>query len=66
MRVEAFLSLVEVANDPNEYADSLLRVYTDTCDVRGPFFGEVSQFDAFDMAVKTGRPFKFILWSHKG
>ncbi len=66
MRVESFLNLVKIANDPKEYPDSLVRVYTDNCDVRGPFFGETAQMDAFDMAVKTGRPFKFILWAAKG
>lgn len=66
MRVETFLNLTKTANDPKEYADSLIMIYLDNCDVRGPYFGESCQFEAFDMAVNTGRPFKFILWSHKG
>ena len=66
MQIESFLNVAKIANDPNEYCDSLVLVFTDNCDIRGPFFGENAQYSAFDFAVKTGRPFKFNTWSHKG
>lgn len=66
MDLRDFLNVTQIANSPAEYADSLILVYTDTCAVFGPYFGETAQFAAFDNAVKTGRPFKFKTWAHKG
>ncbi len=66
MELESFLNLMKIANSPKSYADSLILVYLDNCDVRGPFFGESTQCGAYDNAIGTGRPFKFSTWSHKG
>lgn len=66
MDLHAFFNVAKIANDPAEYADSLILVYKDTCDVMGPYFGENAQFAAFDKASATGRPFMFKTWSHKG
>jgi hypothetical protein len=66
MKIECFLHVSGIANNPKQYADSLVLVYLDTCDVSGPYFGESSQYEAFDKAVSTGRPFKFTVWAHKG
>lgn len=66
MTLNSFLNVCEIANDPKEYADSVILIYTDTCQVMGPFFGESAQYAAYDKAVATGRPFKFTAWAHKG
>lgn len=66
MELRAFLNVMAIANDPVRYADSLILVYTDTCSVFGPYFGEDAQCAAYDAAIKTGRPFTFNTWAHKG
>jgi len=66
MKINPFLNVCKIANDPAEYADSVVLVYTDTCQVMGPYFGESDQFTAYDKAVSTGRPFTFNTWAHKG
>ena len=66
MKLSHFISLTKIANDPAGYADSLILIYTDTCHVMGPFFGENAQLDAWEKAYRTGRPFKFAPWAHKG
>ena len=66
MKLSHFIAHAEIANDAFEYADSLILIYTDTCDTRGPFVGESEQFEAYDRAVATGRPFKFNTWNRLG
>ena len=66
MKLETFLNVASIANDHKEHADSLILVYTDTCQVSGPFFGESTQFAAYDKAIATARPFTFNAWAHKG
>ena len=66
MKLNSFLNVASIANDSKEYSDSLILVYTDTCQVLGPFFGESAQYAAFDKAMETGRPFTFNAWAHKG
>jgi hypothetical protein len=66
MDLQAFLNVMAIANAPKSCADSLILVYLDNCDVRGPFFGESAQCGAYDNAIATGRPFKFSTWAHKG
>jgi len=66
MKLNEFLNACSIANSPTEYADSLILVYTDNCQVMGPFFGESAQFAAYDNAIATGRPFTFNTWAHKG
>jgi len=66
MKLNSFLNVCEIANDPAEHADSIILVYTDTCQVIGPFFSESDQYAAYDKAVSTGRPFTFDTWAHKG
>jgi len=66
MKLNSFLNVASIANDPKEYSDSLILVYTDTCQVLGPYFGESAQYAAFDKAMATGRPFTFNAWAHKG
>lgn len=66
MKLSHFINLTKIANDPKEYADSLILIYTDNCDVRGPFFGEDAQLDAYEAAYRSERPFKFQTWNHKG
>ena len=66
MELRFLLNVMAIANNPAESADSLILLYTDTCDVMGPFFGEDAQCAAYDRAVKTGRPFTFKTWAHKG
>lgn len=66
MKITSFLNTCEIANSPKEYADSIILVYTDSCQVLGPYFGESSQFTAYDKAIATGRPFTFKTWAHKG
>lgn len=66
MDLKSFLNVCEIANNPKEYSDSVILIYTDTCQVMGPFFGESDQYAAFDKAILTGRPFKFSTWAHKG
>jgi len=66
MKLNEFLNVCSIANDPKEYADSVILVYTDSCQVLGPYFGESAQFAAYDKAMATGRPFTFNSWSHKG
>lgn len=45
--------------------NSLILVYTDIVDVRGPFLDEVSAMEAYNKAVSTGRPFVFRSWASK-
>ena len=66
MKLNSFLNVCNIANNPNEYADSVILVYTDNCQVVGPFFSESDQYGAYDKAIATGRPFTFNAWSHKG
>jgi hypothetical protein len=66
MELESFLNLMKIANDNKSSADSLILVYLDTCDARGPFFGESAQCGAYDKAIASCRPFKFSTWAHKG
>ena len=66
MKLNAFLNTCTIANNPTEYSDSIVLVYTDTCQVSGPYFGESTQFAAYDKAIATGRPFTFNAWAHKG
>lgn len=66
MEFRHFLNVMAIANNPAEYADSLVLVYTDTCDVFGPYFGETEQLQRYAKAVQTGRPFTFKTWAHKG
>ena len=66
MKLNSFLNVCNIANNPNEYADSVILVYTDNCQVVGPFFSESDQYAAYDKAVATGRPFTFNAWAHKG
>jgi len=66
MDVKHFLAIMEIANEPKSYADSLILVHTDTHTVFGPYFGETAQCAAYDKAIKTGRPFIFQIWAHKG
>lgn len=66
MTLQSFLNVMKTANNPAEYADSLVLVYLDTCDVFGPYFGESAQCEAFDKASANGRPFVFKAWAHKG
>jgi len=66
MKLNAFLNTCTIANDHAEHSDSIILVYTDTCQVMGPYFGESAQFAAYDKAIATGRPFTFNVWAHKG
>ena len=66
MNIASFLNVCEIANDPAEYADSIILIYTDLCQVTGPYFGESAQFAAYDRAIATGRPFTVTAWAHKG
>jgi hypothetical protein len=66
MTLTSFLNVCKIANDPAEYTDSIILIYTDLCQVTGPYFGESAQYAAYDKAVATGRPFKVSLWAHKG
>ena len=66
MTLESFLNVMRIANDPKEYADSLILVYTDNHSVFGPYFGEADQCKAYDKAIATARPFTFNTWAHKG
>lgn len=66
MEFEAFINVSKIANDPKEYADSLILIFTDIAQVRGPFFGEDDQLDAYAYAETTGRPYKFTTWNHRG
>lgn len=63
MKVAEFLARVEIANNYEDYADSLILIYTDTCDVIGPFVSREQQCNAYDRAASTGRPFKFETWN---
>jgi hypothetical protein len=66
MTLKSFLNVCKIANDPAEYADSIILIYTDLCQVTGPYFGESAQRAAYDKAVATNRPFKVSGWAHKG
>jgi len=66
MKLETFLNLCAIANDPKEHADSLILVYTDNCSVQGPYFNESDQYSAYDRAVASNRPFTFQSWAFKG
>ena len=66
MTLTPFLNVCKIANDPAEYADSIILIYTDLCQVTGPYFGESAQHAAYDKAVATGRPFTVTAWAHKG
>ena len=66
MKLNSFLNVCNVANNPAEYTDSIILVYIDTCQVVGPFFSESDQYAAYDKAVSTGRSFTFNVWAHKG
>jgi hypothetical protein len=66
MDLNPFLNVCKIANDPAEYADSIILIYTDHCQVTGPHFGESAQYSAYDKAVATGRPFTATAWAHKG
>ena len=66
MTLTQFLARSEYANSDSCAVDSLILVYTDTHDVRGPFIGQEEQFEAFDRAVSTGRPFVFQTWIMNG
>ena len=66
MKLNSFLNVCAIANNPAEYADSLILVYKDNYQVVGPIFSESDQYAAYDKAVATGRPFTFQLWMHKG
>lgn len=66
MKLEAFINMCKIANNPKEYADSLIVLYTDLGQVFGPYFGEDEQLDAYVQAENTGRPYKFTTWNHKG
>ncbi len=50
----------------SDYADSLILIYKDTLDVRGPFLTIESQWEAFEKAEATGRDYIFRPWNHKG
>lgn len=66
MELRSFLNVMRIANNPAEYADSLILIYTDNACVFGPFFGEADQCEAYERAVASGRPFRFTPWAHKG
>lgn len=66
MKLNEFLNICAIANNPAEYADSIILVYTDNCQVLGPYFGESAQFAAYDKATASGRQFTFNAWAHKG
>ncbi len=66
MKLADFISRAEIANNETDFADSLILIYTDSSDVRGPFVGEADQFEAYDRAIATGRPFKFEAWNRLG
>lgn len=59
-------NLCEFAFNPGRAkVDSLILVYTDIADVRGPFVTEGDAMEAYNKAVTTGRPFVFRSWSTK-
>ena len=66
MKLEHFWNRSEIANKNDNDVDSLILIYTDTCDVRGPFVGENEHMEAYDRAMQTGRPFKFETWNRLG
>jgi len=66
MTLTQFLARSEYANADCCNCDSLILVYTDSHEVRGPFIGQSDQFEAFDRAVSTGRPFVFQTWIVNG
>ena len=66
MELEAFISMAKIANDPKEYADSLIFIFTDPARVIGPYFGEDAQLDAYAYAEKTGLAYQVQTWNHKG
>ena len=66
MKLADFFARAEIANDNNNYADSLILVYTDSCTVIGPFVGEDAQFEAYDKAIESGLPFTFQTWNRLG
>lgn len=60
----AMKNLCEFAFNPGRAkVDSLILVYTDIADVRGPFVTYMSAMSAYDKAVSTGRPFVFRSWA---
>jgi adenine deaminase len=66
MKLTEFMNVSKIANGESEFSDSLILIYTDSSDVRGPFVGENQQYDAYERACRTGRPFRFDTWNRLG
>jgi len=58
---KTFENLCDVVQ-ASDIVNSLILIYTDTHDVRGPFLDQQQRSAAYERALSTGRPFTFQTW----